>query len=236
MFRRLHSRVTKFCGQDTDSPGLGRLCAPTCLPAAASCCGPCWRDHPEGDRTRHPIKTRRRECAEPLGGNPGEGLTFTAHRIPVSKIVQVRMMEADYTTAVSEAAPRTETLLRSIVISRTQRTGAHIPRTHLAAEGRERAPRAAVDLQGVPVPLAVSRARAARPQWLKAMLWVIPGDSYSLLSTYQGAGAGPSIWHQLPHLSLQEPRGVCFPLPALQGNGWAVWWEGGPRPCHPTDK
>lgn len=27
MFRRHHSRVTKFCGQDTDSPGLRRLCA-----------------------------------------------------------------------------------------------------------------------------------------------------------------------------------------------------------------
>lgn len=99
----------------------------------------------------------------------------------------------------------------------SKRTGAHIPSTHLAGEGREPAPRLAVDLWGVPVLLAVSRARAARPQLLKAALWVIPSDSYSLLSTYQGAGAGPSIWHQRPHLSLQEPRGVCFPLPTLQG-------------------
>lgn len=63
---------------------------------------------------RHPVKTRRQECAEPLGGNPGEGLIFTAHCIPVSKIVQVRMMEADYTIPGNEAALRIENIIKEL--------------------------------------------------------------------------------------------------------------------------
>lgn len=75
MFRCHHFRVIKFCGQDTESRGLRQLCA---RHASAGCCGPRWRDHPEGSGTRDPVKTRGREWGKPLGGSPGEGFVLTA--------------------------------------------------------------------------------------------------------------------------------------------------------------